>query len=195
LTNPRHGRLAPLALLLLALALPLAACAGPGPGTEGEAASGAATDAAGDSLELRPASAPEILEDVRRNDAKATVLNVWATWCGPCREEFPDLVRLYRTHADRGLDLVLVSADFDDQVPDARAFLADHGVDFLTYLKTGKDMEFIDSLNPEWGGALPATFVYDADGHLVEFWEGKATYEEMEQRTLPTLEGRDTRTP
>jgi thiol-disulfide isomerase/thioredoxin len=181
----------PLAALLAACAPAAREAPGPAAGT----AEQAPVAAAAASPELRPASAGEILSAIRGAGSKATVLNVWATWCGPCREEFPDLIRLHRTYRERGLDLVLVSTDFDDQVDAARRFLADHGVDFLTYLKTGKDMEFIDSLNPEWGGALPATFVYDTEGRLVEFWEGKATFEEMEQRMLPALDGRDTRTP
>ena len=90
-----------------------------------------------------------------------------------------------------GLDLVLVSADFDDQVGAAHAFLADQVVDFPTWLKTGKDMEFIDHLNPDWGGALPATFVYDANGELRAFWEGKASDVQREQRVLPILEEAD----
>lgn len=116
------------------------------------------------------------------------VLNVWATWCIPCREEFPDLLRLRQAHASQGLSLVLVCADFDDRIVQAREFLAERGVDFPSYLKTGDDMEFIDSLNPEWTGALPATFVYDSAGRLATFWEGKASFAEMERRILPLLQ-------
>lgn len=134
-----------------------------------------------------PASAADLLERVRAGDARATVLNVWATWCGPCREEFPDLLRLREAHRARGLDLVLVTGDFDDQLDEARAFLATHGVAFETYIKTGRDMEFINTLNPDWSGALPATFVFDGDGRMRDFWEGKASYGEMERRVLPVL--------
>jgi hypothetical protein len=69
---------------------------------------------------------------------------------------------------------MLVSADFDDQIGAARKFLAAHGVTDTCWLKTGDDMTFIDTLHPSWSGALPATLVYDANGHLTAFWEGAA---------------------
>ena len=111
--------------------------------------------------ELRPAAVEEIEQAVREPGARAVLLNVWATWCGPCREEFPELVHLGRAYRPRGLRLVLVSADFADQAGAARDFLRRQGVDFTTFLKTGDDMKFIDRLEPRWTGALPATFVYD----------------------------------
>src|SRR5262245_25723266 len=80
--------------------------------------------------EIRPASVDQILAAVKEPGAKVVLVNVWATWCAPCREEFPELVALGRAYHDRGLRLVLVCADFDDQVPIARSFLAANGVDF-----------------------------------------------------------------
>jgi thiol-disulfide isomerase/thioredoxin len=115
----------------------------------------------------------------RRPGATATLVNIWASWCVPCREEFPELLRLERSYRRRGLRLALVSADFD--APAARAFLVKQGVSFRTYLKTGDDMTFINALDPRWSGALPATFVYDGAGRLVSFWEGKADSGRFEQ--------------
>jgi thiol-disulfide isomerase/thioredoxin len=101
-------------------------------------------------------------------------VNVWATWCVPCREEFPLLLRLAREYEPRGLELLLVSADFDDRLPAVRRFLAAQGVTDTSYLKAEDDMSFIDALSPRWSGALPATFVYDGAGRQIAFWEGKA---------------------
>jgi thiol-disulfide isomerase/thioredoxin len=111
---------------------------------------------------------------VRRPSPAATLVNVWATWCEPCREEFPSLLKASRQRRAEGLRLVLVSADFADQLPAVRQFLAAHGVTDTTYLKSGDDMAFIDSLSARWSGALPATFVYDASGREIAFWEGRA---------------------
>jgi thiol-disulfide isomerase/thioredoxin len=152
---------------------------------------GPAEDAGGGAVAadpgLRAADAAALQAAVRESGSRVVVLNVWATWCVPCREEFPDLLRLREAYRERGLSLILVSADFDDQLDEARRFLDQHGVDFTTYVKTGNDMEFIDSLNPRWTGALPATFVYDSAATLSAFWEGKASYDEMEQRVLAVL--------
>jgi thiol-disulfide isomerase/thioredoxin len=145
------------------------------------------SSATGAGLEVKPATAEEILGVVRKTKGQVVLVNVWATWCAPCREEFPDLMRLSRTYRARGLELVLVSADFDDQLPVARRFLADHGVDFPTYLKTGDDMKFIDAFSPRWSGAIPATFIYDGRGRMRYFHEGRATYSLFEQKVLEVL--------
>ena len=144
--------------------------------------------AAADPPEVKAVDAPELLDVVRRSEADAVLVNVWATWCIPCWEEFPDLLRLRRTYHDRGLELILVSGDFPSEIDQVEAFLAEHGVDFETYIKTGDDMEFIDTLEPDWSGALPATLVYDRRGEKRRFWQGRATYEELERAVLPILE-------
>jgi thiol-disulfide isomerase/thioredoxin len=129
---------------------------------------------------LLPASAAQVLTAVREPGASVVVVNVWATWCIPCREEFPDLLRLRRSYRDRGLRLVLVSGDFSSERDAALGFLAEQGVDFPTYLKEGDDMEFINALDRRWSGALPATFVYDSSGMLQHFREGKTSYADFE---------------
>jgi thiol-disulfide isomerase/thioredoxin len=139
---------------------------------------------------IQPADAPTVLAAVRAPGAKAVVLNVWATWCEPCREEFPDLVRLGHEYSNKGVRLVLVSGDFDSEKPAVTKFLTDQGVDFASYIKSGDDMQFINALNPKWTGALPATFVYDGQGRLRDFWEGKASYAKMEERLQRVLENR-----
>ena len=116
---------------------------------------------------------------VRAAAGRVVLVNVWATWCEPCRQEFPDLLKLRRALAGRGLDLVLVSADFDSRLPQVRSFLAAQGVEFTTYLKDESDTAFIDGLDPAWSGSLPATLVYDRNGTLRDFWEGPATYETL----------------
>ena len=136
---------------------------------------------------LLPGTAAQVLAAVRAPGASAVVVNVWATWCMPCREEFPDLLRLRRSYRDRGLRLVLVSGDFPSERDAVLTFLAEQGVDFPTYLKEGSDMAFIEALEPRWSGALPATFVYDSSGQLVHFREGKASYERLEQEVRDAL--------
>src|SRR6266850_1595147 len=79
-----------------------------------------------------------------------------------------------RAHQADGVRLVLVSADFDDQMAETHHFLNSQGVHDTTYLKRQTDRVFIDALNPKWTGTIPATFVYDASGRRVAFWEGRA---------------------
>lgn len=134
-----------------------------------------------------PATADTLMNEVRRPGATVTLVNVWATWCLPCREEFPDLLRLRRTYQERGLRLVLVNADFGEGKEEAVKFLADQGVDFPTLLKDQDDDTFINALGGGWSGALPATFVFDGTGKLLESWEHKETYAALENKIRPYL--------
>lgn len=139
------------------------------------------------------ATADRVLAAVREPGARAVLVNVWATWCPPCRAEFPDLVRVGRELRGDGLRMVLVSADFDETLPQARAFLAEHGVDFPSYHKTGDDMVFINTLDSLWTGALPATILFDGAGRRVRFWEGRQSYETLSRAVRDVLQqGRGT---
>jgi thiol-disulfide isomerase/thioredoxin len=139
-----------------------------------------------------PAGADAILAEVKKPGAGAVLVNVWATWCSPCREEFPDLLHVARELAPKGLRLVLVSVDFEGTEKATTEFLTSQGVDFPTFVRTGKDEAFVDGLEPQWSGAIPATFLYDADGKLVRFWEGKASYPVIKRRAMKALETKET---
>ena len=129
--------------------------------------------------DVQPATVDQLMSAVQEPGARVVLLNVWATWCVPCREEFPDILRIGREYRDRGLRLVLVSGDFDTELPAVHRFLAGHKVDFLTYIKQGDDMHFIDGIDPRWSGALPASALYDGGGRRIQFHEGKVTYETL----------------
>jgi thiol-disulfide isomerase/thioredoxin len=121
------------------------------------------------------ANLQQVRDAIRKPGARAVLVNVWATFCDPCREEMPDLLRVFRDRRDRGLRLVLVSADDDESRAEVRRYLASLGVDFPSYLKTGDDMAFINGLDPRWSGALPASFLFDGQGRLRQFWPGQIT--------------------
>ena len=118
------------------------------------------------------------------------VVNMWATWCGPCRTEFPDLVRLHRDFGPRGLELVTVSMDMRSVLKtEVIPFLEEQGATFTFYIKSpGDDDGFINSVNPDWSGALPATFIYDSEGRLVKSIMKQTSYEQLEKAVTPLLE-------
>ena len=136
-----------------------------------------------------------ILAEVRAARAPAVLINVWATWCDPCREEMPDLLRFYRAHRGAGLRLVLLAADDDDARDAIDKLLADAAakagltapLDATVYLKRDDDMTLIDGLDPRWGGALPATFLFDREGRRVQSWLAPVTYDELERTVVPRL--------
>ena len=139
-------------------------------------------------IRLQKATAGDVLEVVQESDASVKMVNVWATWFQPCREEFPDLLELRENYNDQGFELIFVSADFEGELPQVKQFLAEHHVDFTTYMKTGKDMKFINTLHDEWSGALPATLVFGPEGRLQDFWQGKADYAKLESAIKPYIQ-------
>jgi thiol-disulfide isomerase/thioredoxin len=134
-----------------------------------------------------PANAAAVRAEIDKPGASAILVNVWATWCMPCREEFPDILHVAREFKDAGLRTVLVSADFEGMEIEARQFLSEHKVDFATFIKRGKDEEFVNGMHDDWSGALPATFVYDGRGRLVRYWVGKASYPVLKKRVEEAL--------
>jgi thiol-disulfide isomerase/thioredoxin len=117
---------------------------------------------------------------------KAVVVNVWATWCAPCIEEFPEIVKLQRNYPDK-LKVIFVSADFSDQKSKALEFIKNHNVDWTTYFKTGDDQEFIEAISSKWTGALPFSKVIAKDGKLVDSWEQSASYEKFERHVKTAI--------
>jgi len=88
-------------------------------------------------------------------DTRPLLINFWATWCDPCREEFPDLVKIDADYPAARLNFVAVSLD---EVADIKTAVP-------KFLKEMKAM--IKVVDAAWDGQLPATFLYDKDGHVV----------------------------
>jgi len=139
---------------------------------------------------MLPIAVDSLATLVRYSGGKATLVSVWASWCEPCRQEFPGVVRLARAYKDRGLRVIFVSADLTADLPAARRFLADEGVDWTTYYTRGEQTALVSALDPRWTGGIPGSFLYDREGRLRDFWEGAMNYEGFEQRVLPVISSR-----
>ncbi len=114
------------------------------------------------------------LTDVLKAKDKPRVVNFWATWCAPCIEEFPDLVKVDNEYKGK-IDVVTVSLDSIDDintiVPD---FLKRMKAEMPAFLLVSEDESaLISSIQKDWGGGLPFTVIYGADGGQVYFREGK----------------------
>lgn len=96
------------------------------------------------------------------------VVNFWATWCEPCREEMPALIAAGRKMASRDVSVVLVSADFlSDRDSKVRGFLDHARAPFPCFIEDSADPQtFIDRVDPKWGGELPHTVLYGRDGRM-----------------------------
>jgi thiol-disulfide isomerase/thioredoxin len=126
---------------------------------------------------VRSVDAPAILNEIKRPGAKVVLVNVWASWCDPCRAEMPGLLKFFREHNGEGLRLVLVSVDDDTERDKVTGFLASQGVNFTTWMKHGDDMTFINALDSKWSGALPASFMFDGRGRFQQSWYGEVDHD------------------
>ena len=126
---------------------------------------------------------PAFEQLITERNGKVLLLNVWATWCLPCKEEFPDLVRLAQDTSGRDVEIVGLSVDFPDEVESRiKPFLQEQHANFKIYVADFKDQDsFINGLNPEWSGALPATFIFDSNGKRKAFMLGKHTYQQFKE--------------
>ena len=116
------------------------------------------------------------------------VINLWATWCVPCREEFPDLIKLYGKYRAKGLELILISVDNAEQRRQVKAFLKENGATFPTYINAEETYEaLIDFLAPDWIGGFPTTFVIDRKGRLTVSLVGGQNYQVFQKAVAPLL--------
>lgn len=129
----------------------------------------------------------ELVNEISSRKGHVVIVNFWATWCMPCRIEFPDFVRFGKEFEDKGVDVVFVSTDYKPDMPDVISFLKENEVPWESYIKTGVDMDFITSFHSGWSGALPATFVYDKNGSLRAFWEGRTSFGELKDSVTAIL--------
>jgi len=110
---------------------------------------------------------------------KTLFINVWATWCAPCVEEFPDLVRVAEHFGDKDVDFLSLNVDFSSHIDSlVIPFLKHFNTNFTVYNVREKNSEkVINLLNPAWSGAIPATFIYDKYGRQMVFILGSDKFE------------------
>ena len=114
------------------------------------------------------------LKDLLANHTdKLRLINVWATWCGPCVTEFPDLVDINRMYRRRDFEFIAISADEPAKKAKALQFLQRSGASNTNYIfNTDDKYRLIESIDPSWQGALPYTLLVAPGGKIVWSKEG-----------------------
>jgi len=109
---------------------------------------------------------------------KPLLVTFWATWCEPCRDEYPMLNELAKQYAPKGLKVVGVSMDQDGDLILMRRFLARYKPVFPNYRKKkGDEDAFTQGVTGGWNGSLPASFFYAKDGTMVARQLGAADHD------------------
>lgn len=112
---------------------------------------------------------------------KPLLITFWATWCEPCRDEFPMLNELVKQYAPKGLHVVGVNLDQDGDLILMRRFIVRYKPAFPNYRKSaGGEDAFVQTVLPGWRGEIPASFFYGKDGQQIGHLVGandRETYE------------------
>jgi thiol-disulfide isomerase/thioredoxin len=109
------------------------------------------------------------------------VVNFWATWCGLCVAELPNFEKLQKTYQNQPLKVLLISMDFPSKLKtEVIPFVKKRRYTAETCLASRKnDQEWIDGIDKNWSGALPATLIVNTKKGIKHFYEKEFTYAEL----------------
>ena len=141
--------------------------------------------------QVLPVTSAQLRELIRQDSGNTVLVNAWATWCKPCKEELPALLKLAENYEKRNFKLILISGDdVEDLESVVQPALQKTGVAFPTYIMNDSTQEaFISTMNPAWEGAfaLPTSCLYDTKGKLADMFVGQRTYRQFVKLLVPHL--------
>ena len=117
---------------------------------------------------LATVDAAALREVVQNASSKLRLVNAWATWCGPCLTEFPELVAINRMYRGRAFEVVTLSADAPEKRDAALAFLQSQQASMRNLIfGAGDPYAMIELVDPRWQGALPYTMLVAPGGKVI----------------------------
>ncbi len=120
---------------------------------------------------------------LKNNSDKLRLINVWATWCGPCVNELPSFVSINRMYRQRDFEFITISADNPEKKDKVLKALQKLMVSNTNYLFNNDDKyKLIEAVDPNWAGALPYTILVEPGGKIVYAKQG--TIDPMEMKAM-----------
>jgi thiol-disulfide isomerase/thioredoxin len=114
-----------------------------------------------------------VKELVKNNGDKLRLINIWATWCGPCVEEFGDFIIINRMYRGRDFEFISISADDPSLKEKVYKFLSKEQASNTNYIfNTDNKYKLIEAVDPQWQGGLPYTILVEPGGKIVYAKQG-----------------------
>ncbi len=131
----------------------------------------------------------EGLRALRKNDSgKLRLVNFWATWCGPCVTEFPELVQINRMYRHRAFEFVAVAANYPDEQKQVVSFLQKQQASSKNLLFGVPDKyKLMEAFDKDWDGALPYTVLLGPAGELLYKQQGPVDMLELKRAIVKSL--------
>jgi peroxiredoxin len=119
---------------------------------------------------------------LKNDSSKLLLINVWATWCGPCVAEIPDFLKINQMYRHRDFEFVTISADKPDKKEKALATLKRLHSATKNYIFDSDDIyKLIELIDPKWQGALPYTLLVEPNGKIVYQKQGAINPQQMKR--------------
>jgi thiol-disulfide isomerase/thioredoxin len=141
---------------------------------------------------VTPASADDLKALRKNSSGKLLLVNLWATWCGPCLEEFPELETMYRMYHHRPFDLVTISTNYPDEKTGVLAALEQQHATNRNLLFGSTDIYALAAaFDPDWNAAVPYTILIRPGGQVVYKRQGPIDPLEVRRLIISNLSDDD----
>ncbi len=124
-------------------------------------------------VSLENIDAAGIKELIKNKSDKLRLINVWASWCGPCVMEFPDLVTIDRIYRSRNFEFISINADKLSRKDNVLKFLQKNEASNQNFIfSSDNNTELVEAVDPRWNGALPYTLIVEQGGNIIYRLQG-----------------------
>jgi thiol-disulfide isomerase/thioredoxin len=139
-------------------------------------------------VSLNPIDLNGIKKLLKNDSENLRLINFWATWCGPCVTEFPDLVEINFIYRHRSFELITIAIDYPVDTIQTLKFLQKNHSSCQNYLfDQGKVYDMIEAVNPSWNGTIPYTLLIKPGGEVVYTQQESVNSLELKRQIVKVL--------